>query len=88
MLGNHLPRDLLQRDLVTWAALYRKVFSGPDGQRVLDHILQVVCGLNAPIVVEKDEMATVVRAARHDIGAQILRLVYAPIDDTKPTVRR
>ena len=69
------------------AKLYRHVFATPEGEKVLDDILQRICLLDS--YVQFDEPLQAARAIeRKNIGIEIANLVMRPITDQplKPKV--
>ena len=57
---------------------YARVFSGPDGEKVLDHIVQNICGVDAIIQYANDVQAFAA-LERKNVGLMIARLALEPV---------
>lgn len=57
---------------------YARLFSTPDGVKVLDHIVQNICGVDAVVQVATDAQAFEV-LARKNVGLMIARLALEPV---------
>lgn len=65
---------------------YRNTFSTPEGQTVLDHICQNICGLDAVVNFTTDREA-IEALVRKNIGLTIARFALGPASKpTKPEV--
>lgn len=68
------------------AKAYRSVFAGPLGEKVLDHICQQICGVDA-IAVYADPTHAVAIVERANVGKHIARLALStPSDLQQPKV--
>lgn len=61
----------------------RRVFGSPEGQRILDLILDTYCGVDAPIGVTDPMQLAMANGARN-VGVRIKALVYADLKPRKP----
>lgn len=52
---------------------YRAVFGTPQGQLVLDHIVQTLCGVDTNLFIASDH-GLAYNAARRDVGLEIARI--------------
>ena len=60
-------------------AAARRIFLGsPEGERILNHILDVYCAVDAPMGPMASEAAQYRNGAR-DVGVRIKELVYADL---------
>jgi hypothetical protein len=59
------------------AQAYRSVFAGPQGEKVLNDIVQRICGVDA-IVTASEPMHAVAILERANVGKQIAALALAP----------
>lgn len=57
---------------------YRRVFATPDGEKVLDHIVQTICGVDAIIHYSTDVQAFMA-LERKNVGIMIARYALEPI---------
>lgn len=70
-----------------WVAqAYRAVFATVEGQMVLDHICQVLCGVDNPLF-HPDPQAQSFNLARRDVGLQIWKLATGENNLSKPEVK-
>jgi hypothetical protein len=65
---------------------FRRVFGGAEGQRVLDFIVQRICGVDA-IVPITSEAAAYEMLVRKNVGLDIARRALGSTTDDKPEVR-
>lgn len=64
--------------------VFRQVFSSPEGERVLHHILTRICRVDA-IVPVPNELEAVRALERKNVGLEIAQLVFAESDQPKVT---
>ena len=65
---------------------YRKVFGTPDGEIVLDHIVQVLCGVDNNLFAP-DPYGLAYNVARRDVGIEVARLAEGLAMRAKPEVK-
>jgi hypothetical protein len=65
---------------------FQHVFAGPEGARVLDHIVQRICGVDAIVQVTSDAQAHEV-LARKNVGLAIMQMALPGRDETKIEVK-
>lgn len=65
---------------------YRNVFASADGQKVLDHIVQSICGVDAVVQYSNDVQAYIA-LERKNVGLMIARYALGPKDETKVGVK-
>jgi hypothetical protein len=70
----------LQRD-------YKTVFGTPEGQRVLDHILTRLCGMNVIISPAATPTAVAMATGARNVGVAILETMEKPVREI-PELRR
>lgn len=64
---------------------FQHVFATPEGERVLDHIVQRICGVDAIVQVANDAQAHEV-LARKNVGLAIMQLALPGRTPTKTEV--
>ena len=82
-----------QEQELSLARDFADVFSGPQGKRVLHHIVERICGVHAstliPIGAGCDPILTGSLIGRRDAGNEIRRLVHLKYTaETKPEVNK
>lgn len=63
---------------------FRRVFSGTEGEMVLDFIVQRMCGVDAVVQITTPESA-IEMLTRKNIGLEIARRALPAASETKPT---
>lgn len=62
---------------------FRAVQQTPEGRRVLDHIMNQICGLNAATLLGDTPQKTAHMVGRRDVGVEILRTIEGHKFQTK-----
>jgi len=66
----------------------RRIFlESPEGQRVLDHILDTFCAVDAPMG-SQEPMNLAYRAGARDVGVRIKELVFAAMIINKGNIKQ
>ncbi len=72
---------------------FAAVFSGPQGERVLYHIIERICGVHAATLIPRgtgcDPILSGALIGRRDVGTEIRRLVHLKYTaEQKPEVKK
>lgn len=74
-------------DLISLQRDYKETFGAPAGQRVLDHILHRLCGLNVVIAPGATATSVAIATGSRNVGVAILDIMEKPIREV-PELRR